>query len=312
MQGVTESEVATRINNEIRESLLALANSPPSEATAGNTLGCASEKLSGQAKASLCYRSIAISSLEAGDIRDGEEPIVMMLTASIVQLGLLTPLLVHDRSDENGLFRVLDGRLRLEAASRLGHSSVFCTIVSGAHFYGELAAIDEKLVRKTTSAADCSEMQGRRTKINKALKALKAVDGVRAAVVWADRPDACDFTTADDQMEPSASRTRRLEEMRHISDAIQRIHLEGCQSRHIDLAPWTSDIVGDMAKTEVAVHGDISADRVMQNTNGRSEAPINRRSEKEIERMSETLALQSARSSSPPSARSGFPQTLQE
>jgi ParB-like chromosome segregation protein Spo0J len=88
------------------------------------------------------------------------------LVESIDRLGLLQPLVVvpHQRRH-----RLVAGRHRLEAVTRLGWKTVSCVVLDLDHVQEQLAEVDENLIRRSLSYLDRAELIARRVELLDAL-----------------------------------------------------------------------------------------------------------------------------------------------
>ena len=78
------------------------------------------------------------------------------VVASIREVGLIEPLMVHPQKGSRGVYLLLDGHMRLKALIELGKTEAFCLVAKDddAFTYNE----DRKSTRLNSSHTDISRM----------------------------------------------------------------------------------------------------------------------------------------------------------
>jgi len=105
-----------------------------------------------------------------GNHRPLDDEKVKQLAESIEMLGLLNPIIINSDNE------LIAGRHRLEAHRLLGYESIMARVINHRDLYGELARIDENLIRSELSVLEQGEHLNKREEILEALK-LRAQSG---------------------------------------------------------------------------------------------------------------------------------------
>ncbi|MEW9808577.1 ParB/RepB/Spo0J family partition protein [Mesorhizobium marinum] len=105
------------------------------------------------------------------DARPANDDTIAALAESIGEVGLINPIRVTPREDEQGFvhsdlgYEIVAGRHRWYACERLGWRHVPCVIVVHDSVHAELAMIDENLCRAELSPAERAQQTARRKAI---------------------------------------------------------------------------------------------------------------------------------------------------
>lgn len=105
-----------------------------------------------------------------GNHRPLNDEKVKQLAESINMLGLLNPITINSDNE------LIAGRHRLEASKLLGYESIMARVINHRDLYGELARIDENLIRSELSVLEQGEHLNKREEILENLK-LRAQSG---------------------------------------------------------------------------------------------------------------------------------------
>lgn len=137
----------------------------------------------------------------------------LQILASIATIGLVEPLIVVRVNDEEGKFRILDGRLRIEALHRLGSTEALCLIATDdeAYTYNKhisrlTAAQDARMIARAIERGVPRErialVLG--VDINTVKRRASLLDGISSEVAALLADKACPATTFNTlkQMKP--------------------------------------------------------------------------------------------------------------
>jgi ParB-like chromosome segregation protein Spo0J len=115
------------------------------------------------------------------------ERAVLLMMGSVREFGIINPVTVYriaaaDELQANSkTHRIVAGRIRGEAARRMGLATIACIVVEADELERELIAIDENFIRTSLSPAEEAIALGRRKQIHEALNGRAKSKGAHAA-----------------------------------------------------------------------------------------------------------------------------------
>jgi len=132
-------------------------------------------------------RNISLDEIDIGYSAGAErERPVMAMMASISERGMINPITVSRiaanevRTDLKN-YRTIAGRIRGEAARRMGMPIIACIVVEASDLEREMIAIDENLIRTSLSPAEEALLLGRRKELHEGRYGAAKSRGAHAA-----------------------------------------------------------------------------------------------------------------------------------
>jgi ParB-like chromosome segregation protein Spo0J len=192
----------------------------------------------------------------------------LQILASIATVGLVEPLIVVRMEDEGNKFRILDGRLRVEALHRLGSTEALCLIATDdeAYTYNKhisrlTAAQDARMIAKAIERGVPRERIAKvlGVDINTVKRRAGLLDGISSEVAALLADKACPATTFNTLKQMKPLRQLQAVELMcgqgNFTSAFARAIVAATPQDQLEQGPGTrrkseNEVVSQLAKLE--------------------------------------------------------------